>query len=174
MPDVGGVSVTASVRENLLNNSTFAEGLAGWTVWPPGTGLSKAVNVVSAAGGGNGARALRIENGLGAMIGVQQVARVVSGGVYRLSARVRSVATNDSNVMFGGRVACYMAGQKERELVWMSEYNYWWPKELVFTNEAFEGAAVVYAHMGYGKFSSTGEFTDIRLELLKQATATNR
>ena len=123
--------------------------------------------MVEAAGEGNASRAVRIENGGGEMIGVQQVVRVVSGGVYRLSASVRSVATNDSSVMFGGRVACYMAGQKERELVWMSEYNYWWRKELVFTNETFDGAAVVYAHMGYGRFASTGEFTDIRLEVLR-------
>ncbi|MCX7847450.1 MAG: hypothetical protein N2595_05440, partial [bacterium] len=54
--------------------------------------------------------------------------------------------------------------QPEVQLVWMSEYNYWWPKEVVFTNKDYDGAAVVYAHMGYGKFASTGEFTNIRLE----------
>lgn len=164
---VSPVTVTATVRENLLKNSGFTDGLAGWTAWPPGTGLTGALRVVEALDARNATRALRIENGARGMIGVQQLAMMTSGRVYRLSAQVRSVVTNDSSVMFGGRVACYMAGQPEQELVWMSEYNRWWLKERVFTNEVFVGAAVVYAHMGYGNFASTGEFTDIRLEELR-------
>lgn len=160
------VTVPARERENLLKNSGFADGLAGWTAWPPGTGLTGALSVVAVADAQKVRHALRIENGERAMIGVQQLVMMTSGQVYRLSAQVRSVATNDSSVMFGGRVACYMAGQPEQQLVWMSEYNHWWPKELVFTNEGFAGAAVVYVHMGYGSFASTGEFTDIRLEVL--------
>jgi len=159
-------SAPPATEGNLLRNGAFSGGMNEWAPWPPGTAHSNTLRIVSADGVRDAAHALRIENPMRAMIGVQQLARLVSNHVYRLSAQVRSVATNDSSVMFGGRVACYIPGQPEQQLVWMSEYDQWWRKELVFTNEAFEGVAVVYAHMGYGSFTSTGEFTDVRLELL--------
>jgi hypothetical protein len=56
-----------------------------------------------------------------------------------------------------------LPGQPEKEIVWVSECNTWWPKELVFTNQV-TGTAVVYVHLGYGKVATTGEFSAIRLE----------
>lgn len=162
--EVAGARVAQAV--NLLRNSNFGEGLQGWWPWPPGTALTNHVRVVGAEGAQGASYALRIEGSGGELIGMQQVVRLETGRVYRLRAQVRSVLTNDSTIMFGGRVACYMAGRPEVQLVWMSEYQHWWPKEVVFTNTDFDGVAVVYAHMGYGKFASTGEFTDIRLEEL--------
>ena len=47
----------------------------------------------------------------------------------------------------------------------MSEYNHWWKKDLIFTNQV-SGIATLYVHMGYGGVASTGEFTNIRLELI--------
>ena len=49
---------------------------------------------------------------------------------------------------------------------WMSEYNHWWKKDLIFTNQV-SGIATVYVHMGYGGVASTGEFTNISLEKLE-------
>jgi len=66
---------------------------------------------------------------------VKQNVPLVSGVVYRLSAAARSVATNASEIIFGGRVALFLPPQPEQQIVWMSEYNNWWPKSLVFTNQ---------------------------------------
>jgi len=65
--------------------------------------------------------------------------------------------------LFGGRVGFYIPNQKEKQIVWMSEHNKWWQKQLVFTNQ-IDGTACLYVHMGYGNISSTGEFTNISLE----------
>jgi len=48
-----------------------------------------------------------------------------SDAVYRLSGTVRSVATNNPDIVFGGRIALWQIGQKEKQIVWMSEYNQW-------------------------------------------------
>ncbi|MCX7001950.1 MAG: hypothetical protein NTV22_01605 [bacterium] len=50
-------------------------------------------------------------------------------------------------VLFGGRVALFRPPQPEQQIVWMSEYNNWLRKELVFTNQV-TGTAVVYVHLG--------------------------
>jgi hypothetical protein len=48
----------------------------------------------------------------------------------------------------------------------MSEYNQWWPKELVFTNQ-ITGTATIYAHLGFGGYATTGEFSNVMLEKLR-------
>ncbi|NLF38891.1 hypothetical protein GX586_05560 [bacterium] len=144
---------------NLLKNGTFAEGLASWYCWQGAKEATNAVKAVVALG----RPALRIENPEAKLIGMQQLVTVESGVVYRLSGAARSVATTDSSVLFGGRLAFYLPPQPEREVVWMSEATNWWEKAVVFTNEV-TGVATVFVHMGYGGARSTGEFTNIRLE----------
>jgi hypothetical protein len=97
------------------------------------------------------------------MQGVKQHVPLVSGAVYRLCASARSVTTTSAEALFGGRVALFLPPQPEQQLVWMNDYAAWWPKELVFTNQV-TGMAVVYVHLGYGKATTTGEFSAIRLE----------
>jgi len=78
---------------------------------------------------------------------------------------VCSTVTNNPNILFGGRIAFWQKGQKEKQIIWMSEFNKWWKKELIFTNQVTE-ITTVYIHMGYGNIASTGEFTNISLEKL--------
>ena len=70
----------------------------------------------------------KIENPIKKMVGVQQIVKLKSNTVYRLSASARSVATNNPKIIFGGRLALWQRGQKEKQIVWMSEYNHCWKK----------------------------------------------
>jgi|GEM_PF-1270798 len=164
-PAVSAPTPAPAGRTSLLKNGNFSEGLANWSLWRDAKIYSNSVSIISVPGPSGARAALRIENPHKAQIGVQQLARVTSGSVYRLSAAVRSVAGHDTNVIFGGRVAFYLQPQREQEIVWMTEYNQWWRRELVFTN-LVDGVATVYAHLGYGNVATTGEFTDIVLEKL--------
>jgi len=139
----------------LLKNGRFLDGMDDWHYWQYGTTHTNNIIVKN--------NVLRIEDPFKKLIGVQQHVNVVSGVIYRLSGVARSVMTTQSDIIFGGRIAFYLPPQKEKQLVWMSEYNQWSQKELVFTNEV-TGTAVVLVHLGYGNVGTTGEFTNIRLE----------
>lgn len=152
----------APAATNLLRNGRFAQGTAGWTYWSQTKQFTNAVTTV-AYPGRVATTALRLENPGGALIGMQQLVNVRSGQVYRLGARVRSTVTTDSKMPFGARVAVYAPGQPEYAVVWFSQATNWWRQEVAFTN-AYTGTATVYAHLGYGKTATTGEFTDVRLE----------
>lgn len=165
-PPVKAVPVPApTTRRSLLKNGSFSEHLANWSMWRDAKTYPNALKVITVPASSGTRTALRIENPYKAQIGVQQLARVESGSVYRLSAAVRSVATHDTNVIFGGRVACYLPPQPEYDIVWVTEYNQWWRRERIFTNEV-DGVATIYVHLGYGNVATTGEFTDITLEKL--------
>lgn len=161
----GQVSAQAGPLHSLLKNGDFSAGLANWGLWREAKARPETLRVVSFSTPQGVRYALRIENPFCAPIGVQQPVRVTSGTVYRLSAMVRSIAGHDTNVIFGGRVAFYLPPQREQEIVWMTEYNKWWRRELIFTN-LVDGLATVYVHLGYGNVATTGEFTDIVLEKL--------
>lgn len=150
---------SAPSRPALIRNGDFAAGLQAWSLWKEAHALSNQVS----ANEYNGHTLLRIENPTRKMIGVQQAVQAISGRVYRLGARVRSVATTDSAVIFGGRIAFYLPPQPEQQLVWMTECTDWWQRTMVFTNRV-SGAATLYAHLGYGTAATTGEFTGITLE----------
>ena len=143
---------------NLIKNSTFDDNINSWNYWQT---ASKHTNYIEEIHKG-----IRILNPNAQLIGLKQHVPVVSGQVYRLSGSVRSTVTNNPNILFGGRLAFWQKGQKEKQIVWMSEFNQWWKKELIFTNQV-TGMATVYIHMGYGNVSSTGEFTNISLEEIK-------
>jgi hypothetical protein len=148
---------------NMLKNTWFENRLESWDYWRDGKEHNASISTVDAMVSGKNTRALRIENPYKTLIGLQQLATVEAGGVYRLSGRARSVVTNDPKVLFGGRLSIWLPEKREPEIVWMSEYDQWWKKETIFT-AAMEGAAVVLVHMGYGGVGSTGEFTDVALE----------
>ena len=156
--------LTASSKSALLlNNGAFRDGLKGWQYWSDARQQTNSIAIVPVQGLSGVRQALRIMNPLKKLVGVQQTVPLKSNEVYRLSGSVRSVATKASEILFGGRVALWLPPQPEQQLVWMSEYNNWLPKELVFTNQV-TGTAVVYVHLGYGKVATTGEFTDVKLE----------
>jgi len=150
---------------SILKNGSFRNGLDNWSFWGNAGNYSNKVSVLISDGKNGKYNYLRIENPGKNLIGVQQLAKVSSGSVYRLTGSARSVITNDSATIFGGRIGFYLPPQKEKQLVWTSEFNNWWKKELVFTNTV-NGPATIYVHMGYGNVSSTGEFTGIKLEKL--------
>lgn len=160
IPVYSNIAPRAAVS-NLVRNGDFSHGLTNWYPWQRGKDNAHlmTIHVVS------NQHFLRIENPLSALIGVQQQVALQSGAAYRLSAAVRSCAGSDPRALFGGRVALYAPPEPEHALVWMSEHNQWWRKQLVFTNTS-EVAGVVFVHMGYGNICSTGEFTDVQLELL--------
>lgn len=153
--------VTTVAGVNLLKNSSFANKGSRWHYWREGKTFTNAVLFPA----DKKTSFLRIENPYKTLLGVQQLVPVVSGLVYRLSGRARSMNPENRNVIFGGRIGFWLPPQKNREIVWMTEYNRWLYKELVFTNHV-TGKATVYVHMGYGGVASTGEFTDVKLELL--------
>ena len=146
---------------NVLKNTAFNDKLQNWYYWQKG---KERQNDIMCENDTDGSR-IRIANPNKELIGVQQQVMVVSGQVYRLSGKVRSPDGNNASAMFGGRIGFWLPPQEEKELVWMTEYNQWLYKEMYFTNRV-TGRATVYAHMGYGNVAGTGEFTDIKLELL--------
>jgi len=148
---------------NLLKNGSFNEKFKNWQLWHSAKTLSNTVKIINVTGK-KFRNAVRIENPMKKLVGIQQRVRVISNAVYKLSGIARSLG-NDKSIIFGGRIGFYLPPQKEKQIVWMSEYNNWWKKELVFTNQV-TGIATVYVHMGYGGVASTGEFTNIRLELI--------
>ncbi len=150
---------------NLLKNGTFSDGMKHWFLWKNGRQFTNSISIVPCKKKYNGTNAIRIENSHKKLLGIQNSAHVSSGQIYRLSGWVRSVATNNPKIIFGGRIGFFLPPQKEKEIVWMSEHNKWWQKELIFTNHV-TGLATVYVHMGYGNVASTGEFSDIKLELI--------
>ena len=152
-------------NENLLLNGNFIAGKKNWTPWQNAKTFSNLVKVVTYDGKHGKYNALRIENNTKKLIGLNQAVNVKEGKVYKLTAATRSTITNSSAIIFGGRVGIRLPRQKERSLIWVTEFNDWWKKSLVFTNQ-LDGTAVVYVDMGYGNVISTGEFADIRLEML--------
>jgi len=153
---------------NLVRNGSFEEGMSGWRGWPSASAASNAVRVVRMREPGSVDYAVRIENADGALAGIQQAVKVEAGKVYRLSATARAPQGRQSRGMFGGRLAVFLPPQPEHQIVWMGEYNQWWERELVFTNQV-TGTAVVYAHLGYGRVATTGEFSSIRLERIERS-----
>jgi len=151
--------------KNLLKNSLFKNGKENWQPWQHAKNLHKNITIVDVENNKNFDSALRIENPKAVLIGLQQLASLKSGTVYRLSGIARSTQNDDNKKIFGGRIAIFLPPQKEKEIVWMSEYNKWWKKELIFTNQV-TGVASIFVHMGYGGVSSTGEFANIKLESL--------
>lgn len=152
-----------TVVSNLVRNGDFAAGLGNWYGWQRAKDHPEFLSHV--ADGTQGV--LRIENPLGGLMGVQQQVMLQSGRLYRLSARVRACAVSDPKAIFGARVALYAPPEPERALVWLHGRPDWERKQLVFTNMTTT-AGVVFAHLGYGQARATGEFTDIRLEVLEE------
>ena len=148
---------------SILKNGNFKNKLESWEFWGNAESYSNKVSILVSNGKHGKYNFLRIENPHKNLIGLQQLAKVSSGSVYKISGSARSTITNDSNIIFGGRIGFYLPPQKEKQIVWTSEFNNWWRKELIFTNTV-NGMATIYVHMGYGNVSSTGEFAGITLE----------
>jgi len=163
-PDENDRRTAPVAYRNLLINGNFENEFQNWQLWHSAKTFSNTVNLLKVTGK-NFKNAVRIENPMKKLVGIQQLVKVKSNTVYRLCGSVRSTATNNNEIIFGGRIGFYLPGQKEKQIVWMSEHNQWWRKELIFTNQV-TGAATVYVHMGYGNVASTGEFTNISLEKL--------
>ncbi|RLD08498.1 MAG: hypothetical protein DRI44_09750 [Chlamydiae bacterium] len=147
---------------NLLKNGDLDDGMMGWHLWRNAKKTPDNIKIVDIKNNNSFSHAVRIENPNRKLLGISQTASLTSGTVYRLSGTVRSLG-NDKSKIFGGRIAIYLPPQKEKQIVWMSEYNKFWKKELVFTN-LVTGSATVYLHLGYGGVATTGEFSDVMLE----------
>jgi hypothetical protein len=164
--------------ENLLVNGTFARGLEGWSLWQQARVASNNVRSVSLGPTGT---ALCIANPEKHLLGVQQLVRLESGAVYRVSGAAHSFGVpaaalrggrigpcsfaRAAGTVFGGRIGVWLPPQPEQEVLWLFEYNGWVARARTFTNQV-TGTAVVYVHMGYGGVAATGAFTDVRFERL--------
>ena len=155
----------ANPKFNVLKNSDFSNGIKSWHLWRAAKKSPENIKVVDVDDNNFIARAVKIENPNKQLIGVSQVALLTSGTVYRLSGAVRSLGNNNGKI-FGGRIALYLPPQKEKQIVWMTEYDKFWEKELIFTNRV-TGPASIYFHLGYGGVATTGEFTNVKLEKVK-------
>ncbi len=151
-------------RQVLAQNGDFAQGLQHWDYWQHACRATNEIRLIQ-IGAQPVQWALQIQNPDRQLTGVRQLVTLVSGTVYRLSARARSCATTNSKIVFGGRVALFLPPQPEQALLWMSESTAWWAKALVFTNQV-SGAATLFVHLGYGGVASTGEFANITLDEL--------
>ncbi|RLD09989.1 MAG: hypothetical protein DRI44_07210 [Chlamydiae bacterium] len=149
-------------KPNILKNGSFNNKLKNWQLWNAAKTFSKTVKFIN-VNGGKFKNAVRIENPMKKLVGIQQQVSVESNTVYKLSGIAKSTVAINNNIIFGGRIGFYLPPQKEKQIVWMSECNQWWKKDLIFTN-LVTGIATVYVHMGYGGIASTGEFTNISLE----------
>jgi len=145
---------------NVVRNGAFADGLDHWSLM----GSTSGIFVVRMRHGAEPQAWLRIENPRAEIVGVRQDVNVVSGAIYRLSATVRSCAGH-MPVLFGGRVSLERRPRPAEQLIWMTEYNQWWNKSMLITSE-MDGVAQVEVTMGYGQVASTGEFADVRFELV--------
>ncbi len=150
---------------NLIKNGNFVDEKKCWSPWQYANTYSNLVKVVTYEGKNGKYKVLRIENPYAKLIGLNQAVKVEAGKIYKLSAAARSTVTNSSAIIFGARVGIRLPHQRERQVIWMTEFNDWWKKKRIITNE-FTGTAVVYIDMGYGSAISTGEFADVRLEMV--------
>ena len=154
------------IFKNILKNGTFSNGKSFWNPWQNARANSNLIKIVEYKGKSGKYNSLRIENHFKKLIGLNQAVKVKKGRIYKLSAAARSTFTNSSAIIFGGRVGIRLPHRKERALIWVTEFNDWWKKSLLFTNR-HSGTAVVYVDMGYGNVISTGEFADVRLEEMR-------
>jgi len=93
---------------------------------------------------------------------VAQTVRVVSGTVYRISAKVRSLDYDpDKKEFMGARLAFNATNQKEQQVVWMYKAPDWKEQSLIFTNR-FSGQATFFFHTGYTKPAAKCEVTDVK------------
>lgn len=163
----GACETTKSVKRNrkhtvnLVKNGTFINDKKFWHPWQNAKNHTNLIKVATYNGKYGKYNALRIENGYKKLIGLNQAVKVEKNKVYKLSASARSTITNSSAIIFGARVGIRLPKQKERCLIWVTEFNNWWKKSLIITNEV-SGTAVIFVDMGYGNVISTGEFSDIR------------
>jgi len=153
---------------NLIANGTFEVGQTGWYSWGNEERATDHISTAGVHGLSTAKTCVHVENPDAGLVGLKQNVGVVSGAVYKLSGVARSTNSNALNGLFGGRVALYLPPQQELQLIWMTEeQNKWSSRSLLFTNQV-TGTATVLVHLGYGRVSSTGEFTDIRLERVSE------
>jgi hypothetical protein len=158
-------SPAAAAPLALVKNGDFVKELAGWSGWKDGRSLTNLITVVRHDDQYRTTHVLRLENPDKKIMGVQQPVSLVSGAVYRLSAKARSTATISSDIISGGRVALYLPPQPEHAITWVTENTNWWARTLTFTN-AVTGVGALYVHMGYGNVASTGEFAQVALDMV--------
>ena len=143
-------------KGNVLRNGRFENGLSSWRYWR----LKEE----------EGSRLLKVENGalyvngqLNKLMGVAQTVELVSGAVYRMSAKVRDMKPPSEEKSFlGARLALNVPGQKEHQLVWLYSSSDWKENAIVLTNR-FSGKATIFFHTGYTTNSSSCAVKDIAL-----------
>ena len=145
-------------RSNIVKNGGFKNGLSAWRFWR----LKEE----------EGKKFLKTDNGIlylngqaNTLMGVAQTVDLISGAVYRMSAKVRDMSPPAEGKNFlGARMALNAPGQKEHQIVWLYSSSDWKESEFVFTN-AYTGKATLFFHTGYTTNSSNCAVKDIALIL---------
>ncbi|MBR5900737.1 hypothetical protein IKZ40_00125 [bacterium] len=143
------------IIKSIVRNSDFQKGLEDWRYWR--TTEEKGKQFIIPKDG-----ALVIDGQSNTLMGVAQTVKVVSGAVYQVSARVRSLDFNPGKKEFmGARLAFNAPYQKEQQIVWLYKDPEWREQSLIFTNN-FSGLATLFFHTGYTKPQAKCEIKDIR------------
>lgn len=142
-------------KNSVCRNGDFKKGLGEWRYWRLKEDEGK--KLIS-----KGESGLVIDGQSNTLMGVAQTVRVVSGTVYRISAKVRSLDYDpDKKEFMGARLAFNAPNQKEQQVVWMYKDPDWKEQSLIFTNR-FSGQATFFFHTGYTKPAAKCEVTDIQ------------
>jgi len=139
-------------RVSIVLNGSFRDGGAGWAYW----GGSNHVHF--------GDQRVRLKAMDRQLRGIcQKLAQpLVSGRVYYLSAKARTVEPANPSVVSGIRVALHHPPQPEYDLVWLSQLTEWREQSRVFTNTV-DGWPSLLIHVGYGGVTGTFDITDVEL-----------
>jgi hypothetical protein len=161
------VSSQEKLFTNLVQNGVFENSFFHWSPWQcKRNEFYHRLFIFDTKEKGIKRKGLRIKNDTKGLIGVQQNVNIISGNVYRLSGVARSTTRSDSFTLFGGRIGLWVPHQKEKQVIWMKDNTEWTFRSVIFTNRV-SGMATLFVHMGYGNIANTGEFTDIRLEMIE-------
>lgn len=142
--------------DNVVRNGDFKNEFKGWRYW--------------AIDEETGNKSIKVENetlylnGLAnKLMGIAQSVKIVSGTVYRMSAKVRDMRPPvEDKVFLGARLALNAPGQKEHQVVWLYSSSDWKEADFVFTNRV-TGIATLFFHTGYTTNSSNCAVKDIAL-----------
>lgn len=133
-----------------------------WKKWSAGGPALGETAITHTEVDGRTQSVVRIANTATHYFGLLDRVYMESGGVYRMSGMARYAGPPPAQVFYG-RLACYLHGQAEQDIVWPEAVSEWTRRTCIFTNMV-NGVATIFVHLGYGNVITTAEFADIRVE----------
>jgi len=97
----------------LIPNGDFTRGRKFWVDWINASKYPDQIQIVTNSFKGHPDYAVRISNPQAGLIGIKQAVQLKQNTIYKLSGKARSLATINSDVIFGGRIAINRSNQPE-------------------------------------------------------------